>query len=87
MKIGTPEGVTRVCGAEQGYQPLPIRDEGVSMMLNGQLMVAAAMITCWEPTEDERLRLLAGEPIYLRTLGTVPAPITVGVGDPKTYGW
>lgn len=88
MNIICPDNHTRMCGVEQGYNGLPIRDDLVRCSLtNGKVFEANGMVTAWRPTEEERARLLAGEDIYIRILGRVPAPMAVGVGDPLTYGW
>jgi uncharacterized cupin superfamily protein len=79
MRIGFPPykpDTIRISihGEAQGYQPLPVRhaeyEPGIPMME-----------THWMPTADDIRKLLNGEPIRVRILGSVPPPMNVFVGD------
>lgn len=88
MKIGFPDGLFRVCGEAQGYQGLPVRDDIVTFArTDGSTYQSACMVTRWQPTEEERQRLIAGEDVYVRIEGNIPPPIMLGVGDPNAFGW
>lgn len=41
------------------------------------------VITCWQPTNAERVRIAAGEPIYLIVVGGM-LPVTIMVESPFT---
>jgi hypothetical protein len=85
MIIARISGFTRVAGEGQGYRAMYLRDDTIHDAAQG--FDVNAMTVMWVPTEEERLRILAGEPIFTRVLGTVPPPMDIGVGDPATYGW
>lgn len=75
------EGVTRVLGKSQGYLSLPIRDEAINEQKNkeGAYVWENAMVSAWEPSPDELVKLNEGGHIYIRILGTNHPPIGVGV--------
>jgi len=73
MLIGHIDGATRVCGLQQGYEGLPIRDERHA---GGD----PVMVTAWVPTPQELAALNAGASIHVSIMGTVPAPMLVTVG-------
>lgn len=79
MQIGMIEGHTRICGKSQGYAGLPVRDEMVVCTVNGP---TPAMTTAWLPTPDQIARIVAGAPVLVQILGTVPPPMLVDVGRP-----
>jgi hypothetical protein len=81
MQIGRITGATRVLGKEQGYMALPVRDEHVSVTLNGDGRRVPSMVTAWLPTPKELEALNAGAPVHVRILGTEHPPIMVTVGD------
>ncbi|TRD21898.1 hypothetical protein [Palleronia caenipelagi] len=78
MLIGHIEGATRTIGKSQGYLGLPIRDETLDCVINGQ--GTPAMVTAWHPTPDELRALVNGAPVHVRLLGQSHPPIMVSVG-------
>ena len=79
MQIGYISGATRVVGKSQGYMGLPLRDEPVHCSVNGP--ATPSMVTAWFPTPDEVAAIVAGAPVHVRVLGTVPPPMMVDVGE------
>jgi hypothetical protein len=79
MIIKRIEGATRVLGQAQGYLGLPLRDELVHDPVNGPC--TPSMVTAWEPTPDELVRINAGAPILLRLLGRAHPPVMITVGE------
>lgn len=79
MQIGRISGATRVAGKAQGYLGLPIRDERIACPVNGPDI--PCMVTAWLPTPDEIAAIMAGAPVHVRILGTVPPPMLVEVGE------
>lgn len=77
------KGATRVIGEEQGYMPLPIRDDLVETLVGEHVEQWPVMISEWKPTPDELADLMAGAPVRISILGTSHPPIIVGVGDVK----
>jgi hypothetical protein len=73
------EGATRVIGQSQGYQGLPLRDEGIACPVNGA--GTPSMVTAWEVTPDELVRIEQGAPVLLRVLGSVHPPVMITVGE------
>lgn len=73
------EGATRYLGAPVGWKApesgpcvhLAIRDEATP----------PAMVSAWEPTPAELLRLAAGAPVLLTVAGIAHPPVFVGVGE------
>lgn len=65
-------------GASQGYIGISIRDEAVSFAGCEPVPV---MATAWRPTGEERRRILLGEPVILRVLGSAFPPVMLSVGD------
>ncbi|MEO1189070.1 MAG: hypothetical protein AAFW60_08350 [Pseudomonadota bacterium] len=92
MLIKMIEGCTRIVGKTQGYLGLPIRDQLVNCRVNGPN--TPQMVTAWEPTPDELVRLNAGASIHVGIHGTLPPPMILSVGavpddcnpDPKSEG-
>lgn len=82
MQIGMIENHTRVCGKEQGYAGLPIRDETlqVDFGANG-IQSVNQMTSAWLPTPDEITRIQNGAAIHVKILGVTPAPMQVEVGE------
>lgn len=74
-----PRGCTRTLGEAQGYIPLPLRDEMIIDAATG--LETPCMITTWQLSMDEKLRLMSGQPLVLRVLGTRWAPCLIYVGD------
>lgn len=70
-------GETRYIGDSQGYIGVSIRDETVNCTVNGP--GTPCMTTNWKPTEEELAKLVAGEPVRLRVLGTKFAPLMIDV--------
>lgn len=88
MDIDIPEGHNVIAGKAQGYKSLPMRVEVIRCALtDGRQFDSSSMLTRWAPTEDEIVRILAGEHVFVRILGDTPPPMDVGVGDPRKYGW
>jgi len=79
MIIAMIERATRIVGKGQGYLGLPIRDELISERVNGP--GTPSMVTAWEPTPDELVRLNAGARVHVRILGDLPPPMMVEVGE------
>lgn len=73
MMINAIEGCTRRIGKSQGYLGLPLRDEVVDGI--------PQMVTSWQPTPAEAVRLASGAPIYLIILGSEHPPVMMYVGD------
>lgn len=87
MIIGIPEGHNVVAGREQGYQGLPMRVGTIRTALkDGTVFEASCMVVRMVPTRAEREAIARGEDVFIRMLGTMPPPLTVGVGDPDTPG-
>lgn len=74
-----PKGCTRTLGASQGYIPLPLRDETIIDRATGKEV--NSMVTLWHLSMDEKLRLMNGEPLVLRLMGTHWPPCLLYVGD------
>jgi hypothetical protein len=72
-------GATRVIGKSQGYMGLPLRDEVVTCSVAGDGV--PCMVTAWEPTPDELVRLNAGASVHVRLVGTAHPPIIVDVAE------
>jgi len=79
MQILRIEGATRVLGKSQGYLGLPLRDEVINCVVNGQ--GTPCMTTAWEPSPKEIAAINAGAPIYVRLVGIAHPPIMVEVGN------
>ncbi|WP_293862275.1 hypothetical protein [uncultured Alsobacter sp.] len=73
-------GCTRIVGKSQGFTGLSIRDETLEI-LPGTGFEASVMVTSWEPTPDELMRLNAGAPVILKLAGTMHPPVLMMVGD------
>ena len=73
MIIARIEGANRVCGQEQGYLGLPIRDEKIDGM--------NVMHMAFEPTPAELEKLLQGGKIIVSIIGNNPPPIILTVGN------
>lgn len=72
------EGCTRTLGKSQGYMGLPVKDIVVDD-------IGAAMMSAWEPTPAEILRLAKGARLYLTVLGTENhPPVILQVGEIET---
>ncbi|MDJ1632687.1 hypothetical protein [Rhizobium rhizogenes] len=82
MQIAMIEGATRIIGKSQGYLGLPIRDEAINCTVGGD--GTPCMVTAWQPTPDELVRLNAGASVHLRLLGTAHPPVMVEVGEAPT---
>jgi hypothetical protein len=41
-----------------------------------------ALISCWQPSEEEREAIARGEPIWLRVHGQGHPPVSIEVGTP-----
>lgn len=78
MLIARIENATRVLGKSQGFLGLPVRDEIIAERVLGDEV--PSMVTAWEPTPDELVRLNAGAKIMLRLIGTQHPPVMVEVG-------
>ncbi|KAB0682021.1 hypothetical protein [Aureimonas leprariae] len=79
MNIATVEGCTRVIGESQGYIGLPLRDELINCAVDGPAV--SAMVSAWQPMPEEIARIMSGEPIHLRVLGTAHPPVMLFVGS------
>lgn len=78
MIIARIEGATRVCGKEQGYTGLPIRDEIVEIEGVGAVNF---MVSAWEPTPEDITRILAGGKVHVWIAGKTPPVMRVNVGQ------
>jgi hypothetical protein len=81
MIIGRVLGSTRTLGKAQGYIPLPIRDD---FLVDEHGNKTEVMVTAWEPTPEEIVRIAAGAPIHLIVCGTIHPPVRMEVGDVPT---
>lgn len=79
MQIGRILNATRVLGKSQGYLGLPVRDELIHEVVNGQ--DTPCMTTAWLPTQEEIDAIVKGAPIHVRIIGTGHPPIMVEVGE------
>lgn len=78
MMVARIEGATRVCGKDQGYFGLPLRDE---MVVDTAADTRCnSMTTAWLPTPEELVALNAGAAVHVLILGTMPPPMMVKVG-------
>jgi len=78
MMIRRIAGCTRVVGKEQGYVPLPLRDETVRDTASGRDVNCMTM--AFEPTHAEIEQLFDGASIYVSMFGTSPPPMILSVG-------
>ncbi len=46
------------------------------------LKLEQAIITCWQPTPEERVRIAMGEPVWLSLIGNTMQPAWVGCEAP-----
>lgn len=76
-------GATRGMGKDQpGYATLWIRDEAIPTRdADGEAVVAPSMMSLWEPTPEEVLKIAAGAPIKLLIIGSVHPPVWLAVGE------
>ena len=81
MIIARIPGATRVIGKSQGYLGLPLRDELRNTTVDGPQ--TPCMVTAWEPTPAELVRLNQGACVYLTVLGTQHPPVLLEVGEPS----
>lgn len=82
MQIGMIENHTRVCGKEQGYAGLPIRDETLQVDFgDDNIQPVNQMTSAWLPTPDEITRIQNGAAIHVKIWGVTPAPMLVEVGE------
>lgn len=79
MQVKRIEGATRTLGKSQGFLGLPLRDE----VVDGQAM----MVSAWEPTPAEVIRLEAGASIIVRLWGEHHPPIKLEVGEVPHPAW
>lgn len=85
-------GFTRMLGAPADWKPedhgkcgaLAILDIEQDYAGNGKLI--NSMISAWDVTPDELVKLRMGAPIYLRILGHGHPPVGLWVGDPPQDG-
>lgn len=77
MIIARIEGATRVCGRDQGYSGLPIRDVIVDIEGVGEMPF---MLSAWEPTPQEQAKIAAGAKLIVWIAGSTPPPMMVEVG-------
>jgi hypothetical protein len=46
-----------------------------------------SMISAWQPTDEEIIRIMEGAPVYLRVRGTIHPPVGIWAGDaPEDQG-
>jgi len=82
MLVGRIPNATRVLGAPGGWDKstqgpcggLPIQDIDTS--------AGPGMMSVWEPTPEELVRLNAGAKVSLVVLGTAHPPVSLSVGMP-----
>jgi len=79
--IGRIQNATRVLGAPANWDQkvLPC---GALPILDAPSGAGIQMISAWEPTPQELLKLVAGAPVYLNVFGTIHPPVAVFVGEP-----
>lgn len=83
MQIAMIEGSTRVLGREQGYRPLPIKDERFEVNTENGPAFVHCMTSAWTPTPQELELLKMGASIHVSLMGTdMHPPILVTVGTP-----
>lgn len=73
------KGYSRELGRSQGFVPLCVRDGFTHDAGTGKDYLC--MEAAFKPTREELQKLLLGEPIVLRILGTDWPPVDIGVGD------
>lgn len=78
MIIGRIKNATKALGKSQGYRELPIREDFVHDVVNGEK--TPVMITAWIPTAVELKLLNEGMPVQLHILGIAHPPVRVEVG-------
>jgi hypothetical protein len=84
MIIARIEGFTRELAKDQPeYARLPIKDERVDIIVDGQLHAVNGMTSAWEPTPQELKLLNAGGKVYLRVLGNGHPPVAIWAEGPK----
>jgi hypothetical protein len=77
MQIGMIEDANRVCGKQQGFMGLPIRDQLLDVEGIG---LVNQMSSAWIPTPAELDALNAGAAVHVRIWGNTPPPMLVEVG-------
>jgi hypothetical protein len=78
MLIAVIEGANRICGKQQGFLGLPVRDETRKCNVTGGQV--PTMTTAWVPTEQELQDLNNGAAIHVSIDGQVPSPMLLIVG-------
>lgn len=85
MMIRKIKGHTATIGADQGYLALPIRKEAIRVELkDGKTWNTFRVLTAWEPTPKELMRINAGESIIVSLIAADPFPpieLTVDFAD------
>lgn len=66
-------------GDEENVMPLGVRRE---MVKYADGRVVPTIISCWEPTDEERKQIALGAPVWLHVFGESPPPVYVGVANP-----
>jgi hypothetical protein len=76
------KGHNREVGRDQGFVPLCLRD--TFTFDEGTQQQYPCMETAFLPTKEQIVKLIAGEPLILRILGTKWPPVSIEVGDDIT---
>lgn len=76
------KGHNREVGRAQGFVPLCLRD--TFTFDSGTGKTYPCMETAFLPTKEQIVKLIAGEPLVVRILGTDWPPISIEVGDDIT---
>ena len=82
MIPGRIQNATRYLGAPLGWKPAEQGPCGHLAIWDIDTSAGPAMMSSWEPTPDELVRINAGAPIQLLIVGTVHPPVEVRVGYP-----
>ena len=77
MLVAVIKGHTRILGEQQGFLRLPIRDD---LYEDGMPL----MVTAWEPSPEEMIKIALGAKIEIAIMGTEHPPISVVVGEVPT---
>lgn len=89
MRAGRPEGTTRVCGLDQQFRALPVRDVQLTDPETGAVW-GLGYETIWYPSQEEIDALTLRRPVKVLLIGIAPdqpvLPMKVMVGDTETVG-
>jgi hypothetical protein len=78
------KGCTRTIGESQGYLGLPLKDTVINDSVTGP--GTPVMESLWQPSAEDIIKMMAGNPIKLRVVGTVHPPVMIEVAEMEEIG-